>query len=127
VYVGMGYGLPAAIGARLATGRPTVAVCGDGSFQMTLPELGTLVQHRVPVVVVVVNDGGLTLIRHVQDREYEGRRFAVDLENPEFAGLARAYGIAAERVESPEEAAAAVARGLESGGPMLVELMQEAG
>jgi acetolactate synthase I/II/III large subunit len=127
VYVGMGYGLPAAIGARLATGRPTVAVCGDGSFQMTLPELGTLVQHRVPVVVVVVNDGGLTLIRHVQDREYEGRRFAVDLENPEFVGLARAYGIAAERVESPEEAAAAVARGLESGGPMLVELMQEAG
>jgi acetolactate synthase I/II/III large subunit len=127
VYVGMGYGLPAAVGARIATGRPTVAISGDGSFQMTLGELGTLVQHDVPVVVLVVNDGGLTLIRHVQDREYGGRRFAVDLQNPDFAALARAYGIEAERVHSPEAAAAAVARGLEAGVPSLVELVQEAG
>jgi acetolactate synthase-1/2/3 large subunit len=123
----MGYGLPAAVGARIATGRPTVAVCGDGSFQMTLGELGTLIQHDVPVVVLVVNDGGLTLIRHVQDREYGGRRFAVDLQNPDFAALARAYGIEAERVHSPEATAAAVARGLEAGVPSLVELIQEAG
>jgi acetolactate synthase-1/2/3 large subunit len=126
VYVGMGYGLPAALGARVATGRPTLAVCGDGGFQMTMAELGTMAQHELPVVVVVVNDAGLTLIRHVQDREYGGRRFAVDLKNPEFAALARAYGIAAERVTDPTAAAAAVGAALQRGEPALIELLQEA-
>ncbi len=124
VYVGMGYGLPAAIGARLATGKPTVAICGDGSFQMTMAELGTLVQHTLPVVVLVINDGGLTLIRHVQDREYGGRRFAVDLQNPDFAAVARAYGLRGERVTEPEAAARAVGRALADGVPALVELVQ---
>jgi acetolactate synthase-1/2/3 large subunit len=123
VYVGMGYGLPAAIGARVATGRPTIAVCGDGGFQMTMAELGTVVQHGIAVVVVVVNDAGLTLIRHIQDRDYGGRRFAVDLQNPDFAALARAYGIPSERVETPEVVGNAVARALEQGGPALIELV----
>jgi acetolactate synthase-1/2/3 large subunit len=125
VYVGMGYGLPAALGARVATGRPTVAVCGDGGFQMTMAELGTAVQSEVPVIVVVVNDAGLSLIKHVQDREYGGRRYAVDLRNPNFTELARAYGMTAERVETPEAAGEAVARALARGGPALVELLQE--
>jgi acetolactate synthase-1/2/3 large subunit len=125
VYVGMGYGLPAAIGARVATGRPTVAVCGDGGFQMTMAELGTIVQHRVPVVVVVVNDAGLTLIRNVQDRDFGGRRFAVDLQNPDFAALARAYDLPSERVETPEAVGDFVARALAAGGPALVELVVE--
>jgi acetolactate synthase-1/2/3 large subunit len=126
VYVGMGYGLPAAIGAHVATGKPTVAVCGDGGFQMTMAELGTMVQHALPVVVLVVNDGGLTLIRQIQDRMYDGRRFAVDLRNPSFAALAQAYGIAAEQVDDPGAAAAAVGRALERGTPALVELLLEA-
>jgi acetolactate synthase I/II/III large subunit len=126
VYVGMGYGLPAALGAHVATGKPTVAVCGDGGFQMTMAELGTMAQHDLPVVALVVNDAGLTLIRHVQDREYGGRRFAVDLQNPEFAALARSYGIAAERVTDPEAAAAAVGEALAQRAPALIELAQEA-
>jgi acetolactate synthase I/II/III large subunit len=125
VYVGMGYGLPAALGARIAVGRPTVAVCGDGSFQMTMAELGTAVQSGIAVVVVIVNDAGLTLIRHIQDREYAGRRYAVDLRNPDFTALARAYGIAAERVESADAAGEAVARALAHGGPAVIELLQE--
>ena len=125
LYVGMGYGLPAALGARVATGRPTIAVCGDGGFQMTMAELGTAAQHGLPVVVVVVNDGGLTLIRHVQDREYGGRRFAVDLQNPDFAAVAAAYGIASEQVRTPEAVAEAVARALKRQAPALIELLQQ--
>jgi acetolactate synthase-1/2/3 large subunit len=125
VYVGMGYGLPAAIGARIALGRPTVAVCGDGSFQMTMAELGTALQSEIAVVVVIINDAGLTLIRHIQDREYAGRRYAVDLRNPDFTALVRAYGIAAERVETAEAAGEAVARALARGGAAVIELLQE--
>jgi acetolactate synthase-1/2/3 large subunit len=124
LYVGMGYGFPAALGARVATGRPTIAVCGDGGFQMTMAELGTAAQHGLPVVVVVINDGGLTLIRHVQDREYQGRRFAVDLQNPDFAAVAAAYGIASEQVRTPGEVGKAVARALEQNEPALIELLQ---
>jgi thiamine pyrophosphate-dependent acetolactate synthase large subunit-like protein len=125
VYVGMGYGLPAAIGARVATGRPTMAVCGDGGFQMTMAELGTAAQIGLAVVVVIINDAGLTLIRRVQDRDYAGRRYAVDLRNPDFAALARAYNIASERVETAEAAGEAVARALARGGPSVIELLQE--
>jgi acetolactate synthase I/II/III large subunit len=124
LYVGMGYGFPAALGARVATGRPTVAVCGDGGFQMTMAELGTAAQHGLPVVVVVINDGGLTLIRHVQDREYQGRRFAVDLQNPDFAAVAAAYGIASEQVRTPGEVGGAVSRALQQNEPALIELLQ---
>jgi acetolactate synthase-1/2/3 large subunit len=123
VYVGMGYGLPAAIGARVAVELPTVAVCGDGGFQMTMAELGTMVQHGLPVAVVVVNDAGLTLIRHIQDRDYGGRRFAVDLQNPDFAALARSYGIRSERLHTPEAVGNAVAGALRRGEPGLIELV----
>src|SRR5205807_6308707 len=78
VYVGMGFGLPAGIGAKLARpDRPVLVVTGDAGFQMTMAELGTAVQHDVPLLVVVVNDEGLQLIRRVQDRDFGGRRVAV--------------------------------------------------
>jgi acetolactate synthase-1/2/3 large subunit len=109
VYVGMGYGFPAGLGAALARPEcPVVAVCGDGGFQMTMAELGTAVQEEIPLVVVVVNDEGLSLIRRVQDQQFGGRRFAVDLKNPSFAALARAYGIEGNVVREPAELTAAV-------------------
>ena len=89
VYVGMGFGLPVGIGAKLARpDRPVCVVAGDGGFQMTMAELGTAAQRRSPLVVVVVNDAGLTLIRRVQDRDFGGRRCEVDLVNPDFVRLA---------------------------------------
>ncbi len=109
VYVGMGFGLPCGIGAQLA--HPEAAVCviaGDGGFQMTMAELGTAVQQNLPLIVVVVNDAGLTLIRRVQDRDFGGRRCEVDLVNPHFAQLAAAYGIDSTRVESLSEVETAV-------------------
>jgi acetolactate synthase-1/2/3 large subunit len=123
VYVGMGFGLPAGIGAKLARpDRPVCVVAGDGGFQMTMAELGTAVQHRVPVVVVVVNDAGLTLIRRVQDREFSGRRCEVDLVNPDFTRLAEAYGIPAARVETPDGLRDAVSVAVRRGGLSFVEL-----
>ncbi len=123
VFVGMGFGLPAGIGAKLARpDRPVCVVAGDGGFQMTMAELGTAVQQGLSLTVVVVNDSGLTLIRRVQDRDFGGRRIEVDLVNPDFVALASAYGIAAERVESPEAAGAAVSRACGRLGVSLVEL-----
>jgi thiamine pyrophosphate-dependent acetolactate synthase large subunit-like protein len=122
VYVGMGYGFPAGLGAALARPEcPVVAVCGDGGFQMTMAELGTAVQEAIPIVVVVVNDEGLTLIRRVQDQQFGGRRFAVDLRNPSFAALARAYEIESRVVREPGELTVAVRDALARRRPALVE------
>jgi acetolactate synthase-1/2/3 large subunit len=124
VYVGMGFGLPVGIGAQLA--RPDCPVCvvsGDGGFQMTMAELGTAAQHGIPVIVVVVNDAGLTLIRRVQDRDFGGRRCEVDLANPDFAALAQAYGIAAEQVHSVEDLERAVGAAVERRAVSLIEFV----
>lgn len=122
VYVGMGFGLPAGIGAKLARpDRPVCVVAGDGGFQMTMAELGTAAQQQLPLVVVVVNDAGLTLIRRVQDRDFAGRRCEVDLVNPDFTALAAAYGIPAERAETPEAVHDAVSRAAASGRLAFVE------
>jgi acetolactate synthase-1/2/3 large subunit len=124
VYVGMGYGLPAALGAQLARpDHPTLAVCGDGGFQMSMAELGTMAQEEIPVVTVVVNDEGLSLIRMVQDRQFGGRRFAVDFRNPSFAAVAQAYGIDATVAREPGQLTDAVERGLAQRRPAFVEVI----
>jgi acetolactate synthase I/II/III large subunit len=126
VYVGMGYGFPAALGAQLARPEsPVLAVCGDGGFQMTMAELGTAAQEEIPVVTVVVNDEGLSLIRTVQDRQFGGRRFAVDLRNPSFAALAQTYGIEAAVAREPAALTAAVQRFSARRKPALVEVVGE--
>ncbi|MBI3909788.1 MAG: thiamine pyrophosphate-binding protein [Armatimonadetes bacterium] len=123
VYVDMGFGLPVGIGARLA--RPECPLCvvtGDGGFQMSMPELGTAVQHRLPLVVVLVNDRGFKLIRLAYDRTGDSGHFAVDLVNPDFIALARAYGIEAERVRDVDQLETAVKRAIGRDTVTLVEL-----
>ena len=121
-FFAMGHGLPGAIGAKLAfPGRPVVALAGDGGFQMTGQELATAVQANVPVVSLVVNDGSLTAIRILQDKHY-GRRFAVDLRNPDFAALARAFGAQGLVVRRPRELAPALRRALRARRPALLDL-----
>lgn len=123
VYVGMGFGLPVGLGAKLARpDRPVCVVAGDGGFQMTMAELGTAAQAGIAAVVVVVNDGGLTLIRRVQDRDFSGRRVEVDLANPDFTALAAAYGIASRLVTTPEELETAVAEEVSRDRLALIEL-----
>jgi acetolactate synthase-1/2/3 large subunit len=99
--VAMGYALPAALGAKAAfPDRPVLAVVGDGGFQMSALELASAVQERLPVVVLLVNDSCLTLIKATQQRRYAERYIGVDLRNPDFEVLARAFGVRYWRPQS---------------------------
>jgi len=119
----MGYGLPAAIAARLRhPERTVVCFAGDGCFMMYPQELATAVQHGAAVVVVVVNNGMLGTIRMHQEREFPGRPIATGLRNPDFAALARAFGAHGERVEHSGDFPAAFARASSAGVPALIEL-----
>jgi acetolactate synthase-1/2/3 large subunit len=120
----MGYGLPAAIAAKLAAPeRPVVAFAGDGCFQMTGQELATAVQHRLPIIIVVVDNGMYGTIRMHQEREHPGRVSGTELRNPDFVALARAHGAFGARVETTEAFAPAFAEAMASGRPALLHLM----
>jgi acetolactate synthase-1/2/3 large subunit len=122
-FVAMGYGLPAALGARAAfPDRVVVAVVGDGCFLMSGMELATAVQERLPVIVVLVNDSSLTLIKAIQERRYGGRHLGVDLLNPDFGVFAQAFGVRSWRVDSDEAFAAALAQALDLGDTALIEV-----
>jgi acetolactate synthase-1/2/3 large subunit len=119
----MGYGLPAAVAAKLVhPERPVLAVCGDGDFLMNGQELATAVQYGAPFVALVVNNGLYGTIRMHQEREYPGRVFGTSLRNPDFAAYARAFGAHGETVERTEDFAPAFARAQAAGKPALVEL-----
>jgi acetolactate synthase-1/2/3 large subunit len=121
--VAMGYGIPAALGAKAACpGRKVVAVVGDGCFLMSGMELATAVQEGLPVVVVLVNDGCLTLIKSTQERRFAGRYIAVDLRNPDFGLFARAFGVPYWRAESDPDFEAALREALAADGPALIEV-----
>lgn len=111
----MGYGLPAAIAARIACpDRRVICFAGDGDFQMTLQELGTAMQAGAQPVVLVLNNGIYGTIRAHQERHYPGRVSGTTMKNPDFAALARAYGFHAERVDTTAGFAAAFDRALAS-------------
>jgi thiamine pyrophosphate-dependent acetolactate synthase large subunit-like protein len=121
--VSMGYGLPAALGARAALpDRPIVAVMGDGCFQMTGMELATAVQEKLPVVVLLVNDSGLTLIKAIQHRRYQNRFIGVDLKNPDFGLLAQAFGVRHWQADSEATLEPVLREALACGETALVEL-----
>jgi acetolactate synthase I/II/III large subunit len=97
----MGYGFPAALGAQMAfPNRQVIAFVGDGGFQMTLNDLATMVQYRVPVKIAVINNRSLGMVRQWQEIFFEKRYCDIDLNfSPDFAKLADSYGIRASRVE----------------------------
>ena len=120
----MGYGLPAAIAAKLRHPDRTVACfAGDGCFQMTGQELATAVQYDASVIVLVVDNGMYGTIRMHQERTFPGRVHATSLANPDFAALARAYGAYGERVERDAQFPAAFARAREAGAPAVLHLV----
>jgi acetolactate synthase-1/2/3 large subunit len=102
-----------------------VSFAGDGDFQMAGHELATMVQERLPVIVVVVNNGRLGTIRMHQERRFPGRAIATDLVNPDFAALARAYGAHGERVNRFDEFPAAFKRARAVGAPALIEVITD--
>ncbi|HJS38906.1 MAG TPA: thiamine pyrophosphate-binding protein [Burkholderiales bacterium] len=119
----MGCGLPAAIAAKLAAPeRTVVAVTGDGDFLMTGQELATAAQYGAPVITLVVNNGMYGTIRMHQEREYPGRISGTELQNPDFAAFARAFGGHGEIVETTAQFAPAFERARASGKPAILEL-----
>ncbi|MGY4719149.1 thiamine pyrophosphate-dependent enzyme [Naumannella huperziae] len=119
----MGFGLPAAIAAQLAApGRLAVAIAGDGCFQMTAQELATAAQHRLSIIVVVINNERFGTIRRHQDDHFPGRVIATSLENPDFVSLALAHGGWGATVGSPDEFRGALREAMTRDGLCLIEL-----
>jgi acetolactate synthase-1/2/3 large subunit len=119
----MGYGVAAAVAAKLVhPDRVVLCFTGDGDFVMSSPELATAVQHELPIVILLVNNGMYATIRMHQERAFPGRVVGSDLVNPDFPTLARAYGAHGERVARTEDFEAAFERALASGTPAVLEL-----
>ena len=119
----MGYGLPAAIAAKLAAPQQTVVnFAGDGCFMMTCQELATAMQYDLPIVTVLVNNGMYGTIRMHQEREYPSRVVGTQLRNPDFAAFARSFGAHGETVTRTEEFAPALQRALASGTAAIIEV-----
>lgn len=122
----MGYGLPAAIGAKLGCPDKEVwAICGDGGFQMSLNELATCVQEGIDVKIAVLNNGYLGMVRQWQDL-FHGRNYSeVKINGPDFVKLAEAYGVTGIRVETDAELLPAIRRARELPGTVVVEFVIE--
>jgi 5-guanidino-2-oxopentanoate decarboxylase len=118
----LGFALPAAIGAKIGVGAtPVAALAGDYGFQYTVNELGTAVEHRLPLPILLWNNDALGQIR--DDMVNKGiQPNAVTLRNPDFQGLARAYGCGAEKPESLKALSRAIAAALRADGPTVIEM-----
>src|SRR3546814_12802274 len=117
----MGYGLPAAVGAkRIFPGKTVVCFAGDGCFMMHGQEFATAVQYRLPIIVILVDNSMYGTIRMHQERHYPGRLSATSLQNPAFAAYAKAFSGHGERVETTEQFSPAFARAHASGKPAIL-------
>lgn len=118
----MGYSLPAAIGAAIGNKkRQVVSIFGDGSFQMSLFELGTLIQEGIKPILILFNNSGLGMVRELQ-RRADTKEYGVGLQcNPDFVGIAEAYGVTARLVEKQQDVEAILIEALESNKPYFIE------
>ena len=122
----MGFALPAAIGAKMAAPeREVVAVIGDGGYQMTIQELGTIFQNKLPVKIVVLNNEFLGMVRQWQQLFFEKRYASTVMANPNFVAIAKGYYIEAKKVTKREGLAAAVKEMIDSDGPYFLEVCVE--
>ncbi len=118
----MGFGVPAAMGAKLGNPRELVwAIVGDGGFQQTLQELGTIVQENIGIKIGIINNGFLGMVRQWQQFFYEKRYAGTPMLSPDYVKLADAYGIPALRVTSNDEVYPAIQRANAHDGPFLIE------
>ncbi len=119
----MGYGVPAAVGAkRVQPHRMVVCFAGDGDFLMNGQEFATAVQYDLPIIIVLIDNGMYGTIRMHQEREYPGRISATALKNPDFAAYARAFGGHGETVERTVDFGAAFERAVKSGKPAIIHV-----
>ncbi|MDY3792196.1 MAG: biosynthetic-type acetolactate synthase large subunit [Oscillospiraceae bacterium] len=119
----MGYSVPCAVGAKMAAPeREVIAVCGDGSFQMQMMELATIMQEKIAVKIIVMRNNYLGMVRELQTKGYGDRQIAVSLDgSPDFVALARAYGIESDRISTMAEAEEKIEKLASSDKPYLLE------
>jgi len=119
----LGWGVATALGAKHALGNvPVVALSGDGGFMFNVQELSTAVRHRIPVVMIVFNDGAYGNVRNMQKTLHGNRLIGTDLANPDFVRLAESFGIAGRRVTDPEGLRQALEQNLAENEPALIEV-----
>ncbi|MCB0284414.1 MAG: biosynthetic-type acetolactate synthase large subunit [Calditrichaeota bacterium] len=122
----MGFGLPAAFGAKLgAPDRTVVAIIGDGGFQMTIQELGTILQTQVNLKIVILNNHFLGMVRQWQQLFFDKRYSATEMTNPDFVAIAKGYGIESQSVNAREKLDAAIDTMFNTEGPYLLEVIVE--
>jgi len=122
----MGFALPAAIGAKMgAPGRQVIAIIGDGGYQMTIQELGTIFQTKTAVKIVVLNNGFLGMVRQWQQMFFDKRYSSTEMVNPDFVKIAKGYYIDAEKVSERNDLDPAISRMLSSDKPYFLEICVE--
>jgi len=122
----MGFALPAAMGAKMgALKREVVAVIGDGGYQMTIQELGTIFQLQIPVKIVVLNNDFLGMVRQWQQLFFDKRYASTEMVNPDFVAIAKGYYLDSERVKDRKDLKPAVERMIKSKKPYVLEICVE--
>jgi acetolactate synthase-1/2/3 large subunit len=122
----MGFGLPASMGAQLgAPNRTVVAVIGDGGFQMTIQELGTIAQNKLPVKILLLNNHFLGMVRQWQQLFFEKRYSFTELQNPDFITIAKGFGIPGHKVDVRDDLETGIKRMIAHEGPYLLEVTIE--
>jgi acetolactate synthase-1/2/3 large subunit len=124
----LGFGFPTALGVKVANrAKPVVSVTGDGGFMFGVQELATAVQYGIALVTIVFNNGSFANVLRDQQLQYGGRTIGSRLQNPDFVRLADSFGVAARRVEQPNELQRALEAELAAARPALIEVALEAG
>lgn len=119
----LGWGFATALGAKAALpSKAVVAISGDGGFMFNVQELATAVQHNIPVVVVLMNDGAFGNVLRTQGEDFGNRLIATDLRNPDFVKLTESFGALGLRAKTPEELRKALRQAFESGRPTVIEV-----
>lgn len=122
----MGFALPAAMGAKTATpGKEVIAIIGDGCFQMTLQELGTIYQSEIGVKIVILNNNFLGMVRQWQQLFFDKRYSSTEMVNPDFVAIAKGFFVEAKKVEKREELSSAIDGMLQHQGAYLLEVVVE--
>jgi acetolactate synthase-1/2/3 large subunit len=119
----MGFGLPAAVGAKI--GKPdkqVIAFIGDGGFQMTIQELGTIMHFNIPVKIIILNNNFLGMVRQWQEMFYKSRYSSTELHNPDFLTIAKGYNIPARKVSDRKELRDSLKEMLKADGPFILEI-----
>jgi len=120
----MGYSLPASIGAQIGNPKKQVwAIMGDGGFQMNMQELGTIMEQKLPVKIIILNNGYLGMVRQWQELFFNKNYSATSLQNPDFVKIAQGYSIEAHKIEDQQEMNDKISQASKSPQSVLLEFI----